>query len=199
MTSTALAAPRSNSHPVIRDRPSTRDRDGSFKIADLASLLAIYQSSTGQFQKVRHVVRPAMKLERLWSKALEARSESAWHLFPEEVFEQAEDQTISLDAADARFLGLAAMDPATPTPAALAAIRLMGILAEDGHLEMRTVLPQLRDVLSNEDPQRRHQAVKAIWQAKAHDALPHLHRRLQREKSDAVLAVIGRAIAVLER
>lgn len=199
MTSTALAAPRSDSPPVIWSRPGSRDRHGSFEIADLASLLATYQSSTGQFQKVQHVVRPEKKLEHLWSEALEARSESAWHLFPEEVFELTEDQKISLDAADAHFLGLAAMDPATPTPAALAAIRLMGILAEDGHLELSTVLPQLRDVLSNEDPQRRHQAVKAIWQAKAHAALPHLHRRLKREKSDDVLAVIRRAIAVLER
>lgn len=199
MTSTALAAPRSDSQPVIRSRPVTRDRDGSFEIADLASLLAMYQYSTGQFQKVQHVVRPARKLEGLWSKALEARSESAWHLFPEEVFELVEDQKITLDAADARFLALAAMDPATPTPAALAAIRLMGIAAEEGHLELSTVLPKLRDVLSSEDPQRRHQGVKAIWQAKARDALPHLHRRLEREKSDAVLAVIRRAIAVLER
>jgi len=194
MNSTVLAAQRSDSLAVIRSRPSTGDRDGSLEIA---SLLAIYQSSTGRFQRAKHVGRPA--IERLWSQALEARSENAWHLFPEEVFEQADDHKLSLDATDAHFLGIVATDPNTPTPAALAAIRLMGILAEDSHLELSLVLPQLRDILSHEDTQRRHQAVKAIWQAKATGALPHLRRRLNREKSDAVLAVIVRAIAVLER
>ena len=199
MSSTALAVPRSDSLTVIRSLPGIRNRDGSFAIADLASLLATFQSSTGQFQKAEHVVRPAKKFERLWSKALAARSESAWHLFPEEVFEQAADQKLSLDGTDANFLCHVALDSDTPTPAALAAIRLMGILAEEGYLDLDSILPKLQDILSHEDPQRRHQAVKAIWQAKAREAVPHLHRRLNREKSEAVREVMRRAIAVLER
>lgn len=184
MTSTALAPVSPGLASVIDNRYLLR-----------------FQVSTRQPQRTQRATLPTPDtpwFETLWTKAIEANAESAWHLLPEEVFDLVDDRDEDLEPSDAQFLGFAAVSPDVPTMAAVAAIRLMGILAEEGKLETSVVLPMLRDVLGHDDPQRRYYGVKAIWQARARGGLPALRRRLERETSTRVKAIIERAVAVLE-
>ncbi len=168
---------------------------------NVTEMIREFQLSTGmsQTEKREFLYNPATPwFDNLWTKAIKANTESAWHLFPEEVFEQIEECGKTLETSDLGFLGYAAVETYMPTMAAIAAIRLMGILAEDGYLRKSAVLPYLRDALSHPNVQRRYYGAKAIWQAKARDGLDALQRRLERETSERVKAVIERAIRVLE-
>ena len=139
-----------------------------------------------------------LHFDQLWVQTAQQGSERAWHLLPEEVFDLIEDQKLSLNEHDGRLLGFKAVSLTTPNPAAIAAIRLLGMLAEDEILGRDQVLPILRDALGHDVPQRRYYAAKALWQARAHEGLTVLRRRLEREPHEDVRAILQRAIAVLE-
>jgi hypothetical protein len=201
MTSTALAPPHSNSDTVILYRDRTAGQASLGISRDTHGILLGLQSDTGRLQTVRSSVLPTPVtswFEELWTKALEAKAESAWHLLPEEVFDRLDEDDEGLLPLDVQFLGFAAVSNDMPTVAAVAAIRLLGILAEEHKLDMADVLPVLLEVLSHDAPQRRYHGAKAIWQSKAREALPALRRRLEREDSERVRSVIKRTIAVLE-
>jgi len=132
---------------------------------DVTSTLREFQAATGQSQRLHQVVYPtpsSPQLGLVWSKATIEASDGAWHLLPEEVFDLIDDEDLELDEDGGRFLGFAAMSPDTPNPAAIAAIRLLGMLAEEEALSQSHVLPILRDVLGHDDAQRRYYAAKAL-------------------------------------
>ncbi len=196
MTSTVLAS-RKDSAPVI-----ALGRARSYQTpttVDAKSILADLQSGTGRVQVFRKAKQvPNGNLLSHWEIAMAAVPTKGWRLLAEDLFEVVEDGEVQLTATDNHFLIRMAADPEAPPYAANTAIRLMGMLAEEDLIARAPVICTLKDLLVHDDTQRRYYAVKALWQARATDALPALRRRADRESSDEVMSILQRAIAVLK-
>ncbi len=196
MTSASLAS-RKDSGSIItlgraRSYQSPTTVDAKFILVDL-------QSGTGRLQVVRKAKQdPPANLLSHWEKAMAAAPKKGWRLLAEDLFDIVEDGQVQLTVMDNRFLIQKAVDPKTPAHAANTAIRLMGMLAEEDLICRAPVIRTLQDLLVHDDTQRRYYAVKALWQARATDALPALKRRADRESSEEVRSILRRAIAVLE-
>ena len=197
MNSTALTPTLPGMDTVISYPTHSRDEEAFGDDENVEKLIETFQWTTGRSQAEKRESLTPWFFE-LWTKAIKAKAERAWHLFPEEVFDRIEESDETLESPDAEFLGYVAVKPETPTMAAVAAIRLLGILTEEQYLETSAVLPKLRDALAHSDVQRRYYAAKAIWQTGAREGVDALRRRMKRETSERVRAVIERAIHVLE-
>lgn len=184
--------------------PSIEYREDSFFrrswLPDVNELLLSIQELTGTFQKKTLVTTfPATPwFRQRWKQATKENREATWHLLPEDVFDAIDEDGRSLVPEEIYFLALAASSKQIPTVAAAAAIRLMGILAEEDLLPLAEVLPVLLDTLAHEEPQRRYHAVKAIWQANASAAIPALQNVQREDPSETVRSLAARAIAVLK-
>lgn len=197
----ALNLARVNDVRAIPYDPPTMLQDVSYETRPAAGHLVVLDRTRDRFQRSEEAsaALPATPWFRaMWNAALGAKAERAWHLLPEDVFDRIDEEGADFATSDAEFLGYAAVSPDVPSPAAVAAIRLLGILAEESKLERGRVAAVLEDALSNDDPQRRYYAAKAIWQARAREGISAIHRRLLKETVDSVVDVLKRAIAVLE-
>jgi HEAT repeat protein len=135
---------------------------------------------------------------RQWERAARANREAVWLALPEDIFDALdEDEGSTVTDFSVRFLAHVAVSTEVPTIAAVSAIRLMGILAEESFAPIDVVLPTLRDALSHDDFQRRYYAVKAMWQARAKGGVPALRRLVEREESEELRTLAKRAIGIL--
>lgn len=191
-TSTALAS-RPGAFPAVikADRYSRKSRG--------FTTLDGLQANTGHAQvKKKRQPEPTANLLTHWEAVMKSASKRGWHLLAEDIFDEIEESEVAATQTDTQFLIQMAADPATPAFAANTAIRLMGMLSEDDLLPRVIVINTLRDLLVHDDTQRRYYAAKALWQAKAREAVPTLRLQLDRESSEEVVSVLQRAIAVLE-
>jgi len=114
----------------------------------------------------------------------------------EELFDDVDEGRLTTGDNDAAFLRTVAGQSSLVE--AITAIRLLGMLGEEGYLSQSFVAGILEDLLCHRDPQRRYYAVRALWQARISTAVPTLKRRLEQEASGEVRKMIDRAVAVLE-
>lgn len=133
-----------------------------------------------------------------WRLAQEANAETAWHVFPENIFDLVDEAGKNLASADIDFLGRTALDENVSTIEATVAIRLLAILAEEDYVLVVTVLPIWEAVLVHSSARRRYYAAEAMWQARAVDGIGALRARLVYEPAEHVRGMIEKAISMLE-
>lgn len=132
-----------------------------------------------------------------WQEAETCNREANWNQLPEDIFDQLEQQGGQLTADDTRFLARQIAQSSTPTVSAIAAIRLLGILAEESFVSRDQAFQILRDSLFHQDANCRYYAVKSLWQADDKKALRSLRRVVERDPAEKVQAMAKRAIVAL--
>lgn len=190
MTSTALASSKDLAPVIGRVRGRTNHT------ADLESMVAELLAGTGSDQVFGTQV-PANDFLVHWDQTMAKAANRGRLLIAEDLFDIVERKEASI--SDSYFLNHKATDPETPPYEAVTAIRLMGMLAEEDLIPRAPVIHTLTELLFHDDTQRRYYAVKALWQARAHGALPALTRLAGRESSEEVMSVLRRAIEVLKQ
>lgn len=136
---------------------------------------------------------------RLWGRASSRNSEKAWQTLPEAVVDAIDEgATWSLGDDGVRFLEAKALSPSTQTAEAVAAIRLLGLLAEDGHVTTAQVANTLRDAFVLDDARRHYFAVEALWQGRVAEGIPSLKRIVDVTDEGRLCELARRALAVLE-
>jgi hypothetical protein len=136
-------------------------------------------------------------LREMWTQAQRAASQARWQSIPEDIFDQVDDEHRTLVSEDLSFFVTKAASPDSTPIEAVAAIRLLGLLAEDGYAPLNIAVGGLVDAVQHRDPRRRLHAAEALWQAQATEALPVLEQILCREKVPDVAATIRHTISIL--
>lgn len=85
-------------------------------------------------------------------------------------------------------------DAMSPGQDAVPAIRLLGMLAEEGLVPLEEALPPLRGLLFHEDPHHVYYAVKALWQARDLESIPLIRDLSKRGVSEDVTRIARRAL-----
>lgn len=132
-------------------------------------------------------------LSSLWSEVVASGSDAAWARLPDRVFEKLSD-TVEASAEDLTFLA----EAATRNPAeAVAAVRVLGCIGEEGLAPERDVRDLLFDLLPNRSAAVRVAVVEAFWQMADRAALPKLREAAERETVVEVRRTLEHVIRVL--
>ena len=132
-------------------------------------------------------------LHNLWG---EAEAKCSFDRLPEEAVYRAETQGHKVSSADIAFL--AARVRGEDRLPAIAATRLLGLLAEDDQDLADRALPVLHDALSHDDVRTRYHAAKALWVVADRRSVPVLLDRLVLEKNQEVHDVMTQAKVVID-
>jgi hypothetical protein len=136
----------------------------------------------------------ASPLARLWADAMEAGSELTWLRLPDRALEAIERSPNGVTAADLTFL----VDLADGVSVgAVAAVRLLGSIGEDGYVPMPRVRAVLLDLLKHRDPAVRIAVAEALWQMADRPAVSALRQALDSEAHPAVRATLEHVLRVL--
>ena len=120
-----------------------------------------------------------------------------WFYLPEGIFDKIDEEGYEVSKDDIDFLEVTALIP--ESSASVAAIRLLGILAEEGLVAIEPLLPLILSLLKSTDPSHRYYAVEAIWQAELYKCVPALWELLKKESMSDIVKLATRAIDVLQR
>lgn len=132
-------------------------------------------------------------LSDMWSQVVRSGSEASWVRLPDRVFEKLSDK-VEVIPEDLTFLA----EAATRNPAeAIAAIRVLGCIGEEGLASERNVMDLLFDLLPNKSAAVRIAVIEAFWQMADRAALPKLREAAERETVAEVRQTLEHVIRVL--
>lgn len=142
----------------------------------------------------RTAVKPRESvLADTWTQVTRSGSEASWARLPDRVFEKLSNK-MEASPEDLTFLA----DAATRNPAeAIAAIRVLGCIGEEGLAPERDVRGLLLDLLPNRSAAVRVAVVEAFWQMADRAALPKLREAAERETVAEVRRTLEHVIRVL--
>jgi hypothetical protein len=135
-------------------------------------------------------------LEEAW-KLWMSSSRTNWDLIPEEVLEKIETEELEVDQKSIQVLQQAALSARHYSSTADAAVRLLGILLEEGLCESRVRL-FLTFLLNHPDASRRYHAVKALWQCRSIQSVKAIRQMMLHETHSVVAQAAEQASTVLE-
>jgi hypothetical protein len=180
--------------PTASTRPYTSSP--SWTEPPIDAPLARAQAGTGF--RLREDLRQANNnsLEEAW-KLWMSSSRTHWGLVPEEALEKIETGELEVDLKSIELLERVASDRYYSSRAD-AAVRLLGILLEEGLCENYRVRLFLTLLLNHPDASRRYYAVKALWQSRSIESVKAIRRMLSHESNSAVARVAEQASTVLK-
>jgi hypothetical protein len=100
-------------------------------------------------------------LSPLWARATASANEAVWNRLPMDALKAIEQRAAEVDVAEMTFLADAATQG---TQEAVAAVRLLASLGEEGFVPMDRIRSLLREVLARNVPAIRIAVVHAFWQ-----------------------------------
>lgn len=132
-------------------------------------------------------------LADIWTQVTRSGSDAAWARLPDQIFEKLSDKK-EASPEDLTFLA----DAATRNPdEAVAAVRVLGCIGEEGLAPQRDVRGLLLDLLPNRSAAVRIAVVAAFWQMADRAALPDLRQAAERENVVEVRRTLEHVIRVL--